>query len=174
GSTLVGTFGYMPTEQLGGTVDATSDLYALGATLLHAATGKPPSELLSSDMTLRVPRGAPLGEWIAALVQPRREKRIQSAAAALDALEHPPASHVIRPRFALLAAACAALTALSFARGPAPAAPSAPVRTATSPRASSPQQWFAMAKPFCNPVEVAQLMARRPGPSGWDGAGYVA
>src|SRR2546430_7562857 len=33
GSTLVGTFGYMPTEQLGGTVDATSDLYALGATL---------------------------------------------------------------------------------------------------------------------------------------------
>jgi len=40
GSTLVGTFGYMPTEQLGGTVDATSDLYALGATLLHAATGK--------------------------------------------------------------------------------------------------------------------------------------
>jgi len=107
-------------------------------------------------------------------VQPRREKRIQSAAAALDALEHPPASHVIRPRFALLAAACAALTALSFVRGPPPAAPPAPVRTATSPRASSPQQWFAMAKPFCNPVEVAQLMARRPGPSGWDGAGYVA
>src|SRR5207237_10785882 len=86
GSTLVGTFGYMPTEQLGGTVDATSDLYALGATLLHAATGKPPSELLWSAITLRVPRGAPLGDWIAALVQPARERRIQSAAAALDAL----------------------------------------------------------------------------------------
>src|SRR5437763_11155194 len=133
GSTLVGTFGYMPTEQLGGTVDATSDLYALGATLLHPATGKPPSELLSSDMTLRVPRGAPLGEWIAALVQPRREKRIQSAAAALDAVEHPPASHVIRPRFALLAAAGVAMTALSFVRGSAPAAASAPVVRTASP-----------------------------------------
>src|SRR5436190_1821361 len=96
GSTLVGTFGYMPTEQLGGTVDATSDLYALGATLLHAATGKPPSELLSSEMALRVPRDAPL-------------------------------------------------------RG-----------------------WFAVTMPFCNPLEVPQLMARRPAPPGWDGAGYAA
>ena len=158
GSTLVGTFGYMPTEQLGGTVDATSDLYALGATLLHAATGKPPSELLSSDMALRVPRDTPLRDWIAALVQPRRERRIQSAAMAL-------------------AVAGMALTALSFARGPAPAAASAPAVRAPPPRPvspSSPQQWFAMAKPFCNPVEVAQFIARRPGPSGWDGAGYVA
>ena len=33
---------------------------------------------------------------------------------------------------------------------------------------SAAQRWFASAKPFCNPVEVAQLMARRPGPAGWD------
>jgi serine/threonine protein kinase len=43
GSTLVGTFGYMPPEQLGGTVDRTSDLYALGATLLHDLTGRDPA-----------------------------------------------------------------------------------------------------------------------------------
>src|SRR5438132_6444548 len=97
GSTLVGTFGYMPTEQLGGTVDATSDLYALGATLLHAATGKAPSEMLSSDMALRVPRNAPLRGWIAGLVQPRRERRMQSAAAALAALDHPHPSQAVRP-----------------------------------------------------------------------------
>ena len=177
GSTLVGTFGYMPTEQLGGTVDATSDLYALGATLLHAATGKSPSELLSSDMSLRVPRDAPLRPWIAALVQPRRERRIQSAVAALAALEHPPQSRRVRPQFAVLAAAGMAMTALSFVRGSAPAAASAPPARTTSARAtaaSSPQQWFAMAKPFCNPVEVAQIMARRPPPAGWNGAGYAA
>jgi len=176
GSTLVGTFGYMPTEQLGGTVDATSDLYALGATLLHAATGKPPSELLSSDMALRVPRDAPLRGWITGLVQPRRERRMQSAAAALAALEDPAPSRAVRPRFAVLAAAGAAMTALWFVRGSPPAAASAPAVRPASPATgtSSPRQWFAMAKPFCNPVEVAQLMARRPGPSGWEGAGYVA
>src|SRR6266481_38117 len=145
GSTLVGTFGYMPAEQLGGTVDATSDLYALGATLLHAATGKPPCELLTSDMALRMPRETPLRELIARLVQPRREKRIQSATAALEELEHPPARRQVRPRFALLAGG-----------------------------GSAAQRWFASAKPFCNPVEVAQFMARRPGPAGWDGAGYAA
>src|SRR5207248_6578917 len=89
GSTLVGTFGYMPTEQLGGTVDVTSDLYALGATLLHAATGKPPSDLLSSDFSLRVPAGIPLHDLIAHLVQPRRERRLPNAEAALRELEHP-------------------------------------------------------------------------------------
>jgi serine/threonine protein kinase len=35
GATLVGTFGYMPLEQMGGIVDATTDPYALGATLCH-------------------------------------------------------------------------------------------------------------------------------------------
>src|SRR5438105_466018 len=68
GAPLVGTFGYMPTEQLGGTVDATSDLYALGATLLHAATGKPPSDLLAGDFSLRVPGDIPLRDLISRLV----------------------------------------------------------------------------------------------------------
>src|SRR2546430_17284344 len=145
GSTLVGTFGYMPTEQLGGTVDATSDLFALGATLLHAATGKPPADLLNSDMNLRVPRDEPLRDLIACLGQPRRERRMQSAAAALAALEDPAPSRAVRPRFALLAAAGVAMTALSFVRGSAPVAASAPVvRTASPPATgapSSPRQW---------------------------------
>jgi serine/threonine-protein kinase len=45
-STLVGTFGYMAPEQLGGTVSETSDLYSVGATLLHLLSRRPPSELL--------------------------------------------------------------------------------------------------------------------------------
>jgi hypothetical protein len=48
GATLVGTFGYMPIEQLGGIVDATTDLYALGATLAH---------LLGTARAVEVDRG---------------------------------------------------------------------------------------------------------------------
>ncbi len=53
GASLAGTFGYMPIEQLGGTVDATSDLHALGATLIHLLSGKPPQELLGPSLELR-------------------------------------------------------------------------------------------------------------------------
>src|SRR5258705_1216765 len=169
GSTLVGTFGYMPTEQLGGTVDATSDLFALCATLLHAATGKAPADLLSSDMTLRLSRDTPLREWIAQLVPPRPEKRVQSAAAALEALQSPPRRRPGRPRVAVFAALGLAGTVLSFRR----AVPAA-IQTAPQLAPTQAQRRFAVAKPYCNPVEVAQFIARRPFPAGWDGAGYGA
>jgi hypothetical protein len=45
GATLVGTFGYMPPEQLVGMADATSDLYALGASIAHLLTRRPPWQL---------------------------------------------------------------------------------------------------------------------------------
>jgi serine/threonine protein kinase len=91
GSTLVGTFGYMPPEQLGGTVDATSDIYALGATLLHGLTGVPPSDLLVDGMELRFDRqlqgvSDELRAFIKKLVAPRRSARFPSAEAALEAL----------------------------------------------------------------------------------------
>jgi len=44
GDTIVGTAGYMPPEQYMGQVGPWSDLYALGATLLHALTGRAPAE----------------------------------------------------------------------------------------------------------------------------------
>src|SRR6266436_3487939 len=139
GSTLVGTFGYMPTEQLGGTVDATSDLYALGATLLHAATGKSPSDLLSGDMALRVPRDTPLRELIARLVQPRREKRPRSAEAALHALDHPARRPVVRLRFAV--AAAAALTAAILSAW-VPRVPASAAIAPGTPRGTPAQRWF--------------------------------
>ncbi|HZR10589.1 MAG TPA: protein kinase [Myxococcales bacterium] len=174
GSTLVGTFGYMPTEQLGGTVDASSDLYALGATLLHAASGKPPSDLLSGDMVLTVPAGLPLRELIVRLVQPRRERRLHSAAAALAMLQDPRPQLRVRPRFALLAASALCITLLSFVRGPAPAAEPSVAVSGLPRSASAAQRWYAVAKQSCNPVEVAQLMSRRPPPEGWDGKGFGA
>jgi serine/threonine protein kinase len=177
GSTLVGTFGYMPTEQLGGTVDATSDLYALGATLLHAATGKSPSDLLSTDFSLRVPREIPLHDLIAHLVQPRRERRFRSAEAALGELLHPRRHPQVRPGFAV--AAAVAITVAGFAMSWRPRAGASAVHSPISPSPVVPsgspaEQWFARAKPYCNPVYVAQFISHNPPVSGWQGSGYAA
>ena len=144
GATLVGTFGYMPTEQLGGTVDATSDLYALGATLLHAATGKPPAELLAADFSLRVAAGIPLRDLISRLVQPRRDRRLRSAEAALAALENPSGPPAVRPRFAL-AAALALVVGGVIASSLPRAFASAPLQrsVAVQPAGGTPaQRWF--------------------------------
>jgi serine/threonine protein kinase len=91
GSTLVGTFGYMPPEQLGGTVDLTSDLYALGATLLHLLSRKPPDELLKPGMELAFEGEVNVSDgfraWLRKSVDRDRTARFQSAKAALEALD---------------------------------------------------------------------------------------
>jgi serine/threonine protein kinase len=86
GTTVVGTFGYMPPEQLLGHVGATSDLYALGATLLEAVTGMPPHEFPFDSGRIEVPDDLPaeprLTALIKALLEPAPRKRPASAAAA--------------------------------------------------------------------------------------------
>jgi hypothetical protein len=72
-STLVGTYGYMPPDQLAGTVDPTSDLYALGATAMHLLTGRPPEKLVGEDLEL--------GAGISLNVSPDLEKLIRKMAA---------------------------------------------------------------------------------------------
>ena len=81
GSSLVGTFGYMPPEQLGGTVDRTSDLYALAATILHAVSGRAPSEFLQADLSLRLPDSLSpsLRSWLARALMLDPKKRFQTA-----------------------------------------------------------------------------------------------
>jgi serine/threonine-protein kinase len=89
-STLVGTFGYMPFEQAGGTADETSDLYALGATLSHLLSRRPPHELLRDGIRLELPStlNVPpsLRRFLERLVEPDRAKRFASANQALIAL----------------------------------------------------------------------------------------
>ncbi len=194
-STLVGTFGYMPIEQLGGTVDRTSDLYALGATLLHAATGQSPSELLRGEYGLKVPEqvSSKLRPVIERMLQVRPERRFPNAAEVLRALEAAerapaPVSFSTQPdrsvRRRRMAAAvfgiglAAGLGSVAFPRFiyPEQATTSAPAQPVRPPavRDGSASAWFTRAKPFCNSVEVAQLIARNPPPSGWEGTAYAA
>ena len=90
GSTVVGTYGYMPYEQYMGQASPASDLYALGATFLHLVTGRPPSDFMADEGRIAVPADLPVGEpmrsVIARLLEPTPARRYPSARAAREAL----------------------------------------------------------------------------------------
>ncbi|ODH00983.1 serine/threonine protein kinase [Nostoc sp. KVJ20] len=89
--TVVGTYGYAPMEQFGGRAVAASDLYALGATLIHLLTGTSPSDLPQQDLRLqftdRVNLSPSFVSWLQKLVEPAPEQRFTSAHQALNALK---------------------------------------------------------------------------------------
>lgn len=97
--TVVGTYGYAPMEQFGGRAVPASDLYALGATLIHLLTGLSPAELPQaddasiqfSDRTSAAPR---LIKWIEKLTAPAVKFRFSNARQALAAFE---SGAVLRP-----------------------------------------------------------------------------
>jgi serine/threonine protein kinase len=97
GSTVVGTYGYMPYEQTMGQASAASDLYALAATFLHLVTGRAPPEFMGESGRLAVPASLPCGDRLRAvltrLLQAAPGDRYQSARetrAALLAESSPP------------------------------------------------------------------------------------
>lgn len=90
--TVVGTYGYTPLEQFGGRAVPASDLYALGATLIHLLTGVAPADLPQQDFHLLWHEAAShlnpnLCLWLDRLVEPAVERRFACAAQALQALE---------------------------------------------------------------------------------------
>ena len=58
--TVVGTYGYTPMEQFGGRAVPASDLYALGATLVHLLTGIAPADLPQKIYRLNLLTGSVL------------------------------------------------------------------------------------------------------------------
>ncbi|AFY56256.1 serine/threonine protein kinase [Rivularia sp. PCC 7116] len=88
--TVVGTYGYAPLEQFGGRTVPASDLYALGATLIHLATGMIPADLPQKNMRIQFQDKVSLSNhfirWIEKLTEPDIENRFTSASQALQAL----------------------------------------------------------------------------------------
>lgn len=89
--TVVGTCGYAPLEQFWGRAVPASDLYALGATLVHLLTGIAPADLLQDrprlEFASRVTISSPLLEWLEKLTEPAVENRWQTAKEALRTLK---------------------------------------------------------------------------------------
>lgn len=90
GSTIVGTFGYMPPEQYTGASAPGTDLFALGATCVQLLTGRPPGELYEGLHKFNIPSDLPvtLGfeKILLRLTEPELADRYASAQEVLDAL----------------------------------------------------------------------------------------
>jgi serine/threonine protein kinase len=89
--TVVGTSGYAPLEQFWGRAVPASDLYALGATLIHLLTGVHPVDLPHQDYRIqfrdRVSIVSDLIVWIETATDLAVDKRFKSAREALEALQ---------------------------------------------------------------------------------------
>ena len=107
--TVVGTYGYTPMEQFGGRAIPASDLYALGATLIHLMTGIAPADLPMIDLRIQFRDFVGLAEtsesknnlvsWIEKLAEPIPEKRFQTARQALEALQEGLLSNYTKKNF---------------------------------------------------------------------------
>ena len=88
--TIVGTYGYAPLEQFGGKTVPASDLYALGASLIHLLTRTAPSNLPNKDLKIqfrdRVTVSPQLANWLDKMISPALERRFKTAISALKYL----------------------------------------------------------------------------------------
>lgn len=94
---LVGTYGYMPPEQVGGQATFASDLYSLGATLIYLATGhhlgelphRPNSGGLRAKFACSPTKlSSSFQQWLNWLIEPCVGDRPRSARQALATLNH--------------------------------------------------------------------------------------
>ncbi len=125
--TIVGTYGYAPIEQYGGRAVPASDLYALGATLIHLATGVPPSDLLDQSMRIqfrhRVQLDSDFGNWLEKMTDLALDQRFPSAQAALQQLLHPPKPALLTPSPGHVSMSTLDIALPEFADNPEPRVP---------------------------------------------------
>jgi serine/threonine protein kinase len=82
----IGTYGYMAPERFEGVAVPASDLYSLGATLIHYCTG---ADLPHDDLKIATNLSTEFINWLEWLTQPSLEKRLHSARQAIKILEAP-------------------------------------------------------------------------------------
>lgn len=89
--TVVGTSGYAPLEQFWGRATPSSDIYALGATLIHLLTGIAPADLPQKDTKIQFTDHVNIQpyfiDWLEQSTEPAIEKRFINAKIALNCLE---------------------------------------------------------------------------------------
>jgi serine/threonine protein kinase len=89
--TVVGTSGYAPLEQFWGRAVPASDLYALGATLIHLLTEVAPADLPLKDSQIKFADRVSLSSgaiaWIEKMTETAVEKRFSTAREALKAID---------------------------------------------------------------------------------------
>ncbi|MEV6923874.1 serine/threonine-protein kinase [Dactylosporangium sp. NPDC051485] len=116
-----GTPGYMPPEQasIGGGLDARADVYAVGATLYHMLTGRPPVAGRAPARPSQLRPGVPstVDSVVRRALQPDPKQRWASAEALIEALGRASASmeqvhHRGRARLRRIAGAAVALAAV--------------------------------------------------------------
>ena len=90
---VAGTFGYMAPEQFAGQALPASDLYGLGATLVHILSHRAPSEIPQRELRLDfrplVQVSPAFARFLERLLEPAPERRFSSASAALAFLDDP-------------------------------------------------------------------------------------
>jgi serine/threonine protein kinase len=95
GSTIAGTYGYMPYEQYMGQATPASDLFATAATFLHLLTGRAPRDFMNDEGRIQVPQLLPgeprLRGVIERLLRPSPAERFASARDVRNALVGAPA-----------------------------------------------------------------------------------
>ena len=93
GSTVVGTYGYMPPEQFRGKAVPATDLYALGATILFLLTGRSPTDLPEIKLKISfrdaVSISSHFADWLQQMIEPDLEERFMNARQSLKALQNP-------------------------------------------------------------------------------------
>jgi serine/threonine protein kinase len=102
GSTVVGTYGYMAPEQFRGQAVPATDLYGLGATILHLLTHRSPAEIPQDGLRLnfrdRLQVSSSFADWLERMLEPDVSSRFSSSTKALEVLKTPPKSKS-KPKF---------------------------------------------------------------------------